>query len=114
MERLNEFEFSILNRLASKYKFLADHIPFLRVKDREITGVGMYVNLIYSVDGKSLQWIDPPDASLTTNEKIEISGLKFGLGYEVDITAGRIKYIEIFTYGEVWDGLVTDFSFKSL
>jgi hypothetical protein len=37
-----------------------------------------------------------------------MDGLQYGLGYEVNIMKGKIKFIELFTYGEEWDGIIPD------
>jgi hypothetical protein len=80
--------------------------------NRENTGVGMYVNFCYS-DAK-IKPLNLPDTSISTNENIAIKGLRYGLGYEVDISKGRINFIEFITYGEQWNGIVSDFTFSNL
>jgi len=111
MEKLNKFELSILERLSKKYHGIKNHIPHLRVLNREFTGVGMYVNLCY-IDSKELVTnLEILDGAISSNENIEIKGLQNGLGYEVDVSEGRLKFIEIITYGENWDGYVGDYKF---
>lgn len=44
MHELNKLEYSILDRLSTKYPLIKDHIPFLKIYSRENTGVGMYIN----------------------------------------------------------------------
>lgn len=113
MHDLNKFEFSILERLATKYPFVKEHLPFLKVEGREKTGVGMYVNFTYNNPPKELR-AKIGDASISTNETIGIDGLKYGLGYEVDISDGRLKFMELFTYGEEWNGITGDhFTFET-
>jgi len=108
MEKLNKLEKSILERLATKYPNIKFQIPSLEVQSREITGVGMYINLSYrNPIGKMLD-LEIDNASISTNETIEIEGLKYGLGYEVDVTDGKLKFIELVTYGEEWDGNISD------
>jgi hypothetical protein len=58
-----------------------------------------------------LEPIHPENASISTNEIIEIDGLKFGLGYEVDVSEGKLRFIELITYGEGWDGNIGNFRF---
>ena len=113
MKKLNTLELAILNRLADKYPSVKLHIPFLQVKTRENTGVGMYVNFSYSGSPVDLKTIEPSMGAISTNDNIEIKGLKFGLGYEVDITDSKINFIEIITYGEEWDGDATDFRIQT-
>lgn len=105
MENLNELELSILNELSFKHPSITCHIPFLRVLNREITGVGMYVNLCYLETTKNIPSIDISVCAISTNESIKVPNLKYGLAYEVNITDDRIDFIEFVTYGnEVWDG----------
>ncbi len=113
MEKLNKLEKSILERLAIKYPNIKLHIPFLEVQSRESTGVGMYINFSYHKPIEKMLDLEIDNASISTNETIEIEGLKYGLGYEVDVTDSKIKFIELITYGEEWNGNISDnFLFK--
>lgn len=110
MEKINKFESVVLSTLAEKYPFLNEHIPYLRIKNREITGVGMYVNFDYSQEIK-IKDMDFYNVSLSTNENIEIDNLKYGLGFELDITNGMVNFLEFITYGgECWDGVIKEFN----
>ncbi|MGL6069305.1 MAG: hypothetical protein ACRC0I_11110, partial [Sediminibacterium sp.] len=84
MENLNKLELELLNRISDKYPIVKSHIPLLKVKSRQVTGVGMYVNFGYTVD--IVNKLDILNSSLSTNEIIQIDGLRNGLNYEVDIT----------------------------
>lgn len=108
MEKLNKLEKSILERLATKYPDIKLHIPFLKVETREITGVGMYINFSYYKSIEKVLDFEIDNASISTNETIEIEGLKYGLSYEVDVTDGRINFIALVTYGEEWNGDIPD------
>jgi len=110
MEELNKLELAVLHSLVKQYPSLKEHIPYLKVRDREITGVGMYVSFIYSEFEDVIKNIEIISASLSTDENIEIEGLEFGLGFEVDITDGKINFIEFINYGEDWDGSFTEFN----
>ncbi len=110
MDDLNKLELSILERLSNKYPEIKNHIPHLKILNRENTGVGMYVNFTYS---NEIEPLNLPDSSISTNENIEIQGLQYGLGYEVDISKGRLNFIEFITYGEQWDGMINDFTLKN-
>lgn len=111
MEQLNKLELSILKRLSINYPSIKNHIPDLRVKIRKNTGVGMYINFYYVNEPLSL---NIADSSISSNETIEMAGLKYGLAYEVDITSGKINFIELVTYGEEWNGEISDdFAFTS-
>ena len=108
MNELSNLEVILLNGLEQKYPSLKSHIPFLKVKDREITGVGMYLNFEYvNSDGKIK--FEDINALFSNEENIQINNLKYGLGYVIDITDGEIKYIEFITYGESWNGIFGDY-----
>ncbi len=111
MEKLNDLEITLLERISLKYPSIKKHIPFLEVSGREFTGVGMYVNFCYTKSIDDIPKLEISDGSLSTNENINIDGLKYGLGYEVDITNGMIKFIELITYGEEWNGEFRDYKF---
>jgi hypothetical protein len=108
MGELNKLEHAVLERLSDKYPKIKKHIPYLRVRNREITGVGMFVNFYY-LNENNIELLDIPDSSISTNENIGIQNLKYGLGYEVDVSKGKINFIEFITYGENWNGIVSDF-----
>lgn len=112
MDNLSKLEISIFYKLSVKYPTIKQHLPFLRVLNREITAVGMYVNFFYSQSIKSIPSLELSNGSISTNENIEIEGLKYGLGYEVDISDGMIKFIEFITYGEEWDGDFKNYKFN--
>jgi len=106
MDELNKLEKAILERLAGKYPKVKQHIPFIKVESRENTGVGMYINFTYYSNNNKILDLGINNAAISTNESIEIEGLKYGLSYEVDISDGKIKFIELVTYGEEWDGII--------
>jgi hypothetical protein len=108
MAELNKLEKSILERLATKYPNIRLHIPLLEVESREITGVGMYINFSYCKPVEKTLNLEIDNASVSTNESIKMEGLKYGLSYEVDVTEGKIKFIELVTYGEEWNGNISD------
>ncbi|WP_395057911.1 hypothetical protein [Flavobacterium sp.] len=86
------------------------HIPIIKVLNRKITGVGMYVNFYYP-DTLIIPSLEIEEASISTNENIEVENLEYGLGYELDISNGKIKFIEFVTYGEEWDGNFVGYKF---
>lgn len=104
MKYLNKLETELLERLSIQYEDIKEHIPYLLVVDREITGVGMYVNLTYS--NEHIKKLGTANGAISTNENIEMKNLQYGLGYEVNINNGMIEFIEFITYGEEWDGQI--------
>jgi hypothetical protein len=113
MDELNQFELAILNKIADEYSILKIHIPFLIVKSREATGVGIYVHFSYKGQPNNIVLIDPGGYfALSSMDTLEMEGLKYGLAYEISITDGLIDFLELVTYGEDWDGTIRNFCFK--
>ena len=112
MEPLNSLELLIFDRLSGKYPSIKHHIPFLRVLNREFTGVGMYVNFCYLETAVNISPLDLSRFPISTNENIIIPTLQYGLGYEVVIDDGKINFIEFVTYGEKWDGNMDNYLIK--
>lgn len=112
MKNLNALELAILERLFVKFPSIKLHIPLLKILSRENTGVGMFVNFSYSGVLQSVPDFEIVDGVISTNENIHIDSLKYGLGYEVDISAGRINFIEFITYSEEWDGDTAEFKLR--
>lgn len=108
MQQLTNLESTLLNGLIQKYPTLKSHIPYLKVKERKITATGMEVNFEYLNAEEELSFEDI-NALFSGEEYIEIKSLKQGLGYVIDITDGKISYIEFTTYGEKWNGKLDDY-----
>jgi len=114
MEELNVFELSILGRLAVKYPNIKPHIPLLQVLNREITGVGMYVNFCYSEQTDDVLRLNHLSYDLmSTDDTIQVTGLEHGLAWVVYISDGKIDFMELVTYGEAWDGNIENCYFCS-
>jgi hypothetical protein len=111
MEDLNNFEKEILTRFSNKYDFLKSHLPYLAIKNREYTGVGLYINFFYT---KNVESLPLTEASISTDEIINIRGLKYGLFFEMVISDGKIDFIEFVTVDEMWDGNFLDYSFEPI
>ncbi len=103
MENLNTLEQILLDRLSLRYPIVKLHMPFLKVLNRECTGVGMYVNFEDYELPRDIPQIEVYLGVISTNENIEIKGLEYGLGYELCIEGGKISFFEFITYGEDWD-----------
>jgi hypothetical protein len=114
MDELNDFEIALLKRVSLKHPSIKNHLPFLRVSSRKFTGVGMYVNFYYLTSNCKIPDLDILNGVMGINEQIKIEGLVYGLGYEIDVTDGLIRFIELITYGEEWNGLINDYSFPKL
>jgi len=108
MHNLTELELQLLSGLIAKYPLLTTHIPFLKVSKRDIKSDGMFVLFEY-IDFDNQPIAEDMNALFSNEEKIEIKNLKNGLGYVIDITFGKIDYIEFMTYGEKWDGKMTEY-----
>jgi hypothetical protein len=83
------------------------HIPYLRVKSRKATGVGMYVHFAYTEEAKSINYINKLYTS--TSGYLKMEGLKDGLINDINFTDGKLDFIELVTYDEPWDGVIREF-----
>lgn len=106
MENLNALEVVLIGGLVQKYPQMEAHVSHLRVSKRELTSTGLCIHIDYQ---DFEQEVEPINALFSNSENIEITGLKKGLGYVIDITNGIIQYIELVTYGEKWNGKIGDF-----
>jgi hypothetical protein len=111
MEPPNDFELvlveTVLSEQRDKHPQLWKQIPYLRVRSREYTGVGCYVNFGLSEGGIRLADLDCREAIFTVNKRVEMEPLPYGLGFAVDIEGGCIAFLELFTYGPVeWNGRI--------
>ena len=106
MDELTTLETTLLNGLTEKYAPLKSHLPHLRVAKRQKAGFSLYVYFAY-VDFN--EETTPINALFSDGQKIVISQLKEGLSYVVDVTAGRIEYLEFSSYKEDWDGKINDY-----
>jgi hypothetical protein len=98
---------SILDEQKGKYPALYEQIPLLGVRSRELTGVGGYVHFELPDDPKVPTESGQPDVMLTTNKMIEMDSPPSGMAFALDVTAGRINFLELVTFGdERWDGTV--------
>jgi hypothetical protein len=115
MEHLNNFELDILTRAAKTLPELQRHIPNLRIQHRRITGVGMYIDFVYiNQNDDDLLGIPPINGPIEGDKIIEIPSLQYGLGYEIEITKGKVSYIEVYSFDEPWDGTLENYSIRPL
>ncbi|MCW3126936.1 MAG: hypothetical protein JWO03_2594 [Bacteroidetes bacterium] len=110
MEPLNEFELAILQKLVSDYPVIGKHVPYLRVKERKVTGTAMYISLAYTAEAESLDFI--PLKHLSTKGYLKMDGLQDGLIDGTTVIDGRIDKIELMTYDEPWDGEIRAFRWE--
>lgn len=106
MEDLNLLESTLVTLIieehAVRYLEFVFHIPLLKIKNREFTGVGSYSNFLYS---KKIKFDNVIDTAISSNKSLIIPCLKNELSYELAITNGMINYLEIVTNGnEEWNG----------
>ena len=106
MKELNELEKTLLEGLTNKYPQFTPHIPHLKVSERKLTGIGMNVEIVYEDFNDEF---DDTNALFSNGKNIEVKGLKEGLSYVIDVTAGQITSIEFSTYNEKWDGKLTEY-----
>ena len=109
MEALNHFEESILEKLALDNPVIRKHIRYLQVRERKLTGTGMYVYFIYTPGAPTLDYIQRLQVSATGYLKME--GITDGLIDSLNIADGKIDFLQLVTYDEPWDGTIRAFRF---
>jgi hypothetical protein len=100
MNKINDFEnailLAILDDNSIRFPFLKDHYPYLYVASRELTGVGLYSNFGYLENN-----LTPNDtnANLGSHKRFIVKGFENELSYELNITHGKINFLELVTNG---------------
>ena len=75
------------------------------VLSREFTGVGSYTNF------RCDEVVPGASAPLGIDEPIQMPGVKNGLDAILFFEGGKVKFLEIVTFGsEPWDGVIDGFS----
>jgi hypothetical protein len=87
--------------LIAKRNWPTFRLSGLRVTRREDTGVGRYVYLDDSLNQPLADGAYGPEPGRT----IDMQGVQHGLDFVVDVSSGRINYLELVTCGDDgWDG----------
>ena len=114
---LNKLEFALLQEIL-KYNYNKDnidyllaHIPFISVEKREFTGVGFYVNFEYTKDDY-LRIDQKISMSLSSSKSLKFDTFQEYFSCELDVSNGRINYLEIVTYKSGWNGLYNSFELE--
>jgi|TARA_B110000967_G_C18892861_1_gene568548 hypothetical protein len=114
-KKINKIEKAILMEVArfniKEYPCIEEHINYLTIKNRERTGVGQYIYFSYLESDLEIQNCMSKDTTLSADRSLEIDTLEFGLNYELNITKGRLDFLELVTNGEDWNGDVGKFEF---
>ncbi|HEV8512733.1 MAG TPA: hypothetical protein VGQ59_05635 [Cyclobacteriaceae bacterium] len=109
MDDLNILEREVLKAIVDEHAIklpgFQEHFAKLKVKGREYTGVGLYTNFQYQSIKMAVK-----DIALSSKKRLLIKGLKYELSYELNLTDGKIHFLEIVTNGnESWDGQAETF-----
>ncbi len=116
-KHLNKLERAIISEIVKfnkkEYSSIELHIPYLNIKFREATGIGMYVHFEYSKEGGNFNIDNSEEICLSSNKQLELDNLEYGLNYELNITNGKFDFLELVTNGEDWDGSYEYFEFSN-
>ncbi len=98
----NEFEVAILERILADHADVHVDISGLHVLSRTFTGVGSYTTFLTAKGGER--------RILRTAARIDVAGLRDGLGNVVFMSGDELEMLELYTYGdEKWDGVYAGF-----
>ena len=104
----NEFELSVLDRLASKEPALRGAVGQLHVLSRKFTGVGSYTNFACEDSSAAAS-----DKQVGLDELITMPGVPNGMGAVLFCKGDRPKCLEVFTYGhDHWEGVYEGFTIE--
>ena len=94
---LNEFETAILRQISRDNPTVLQSISDLSVLSREFTGVGSYTKF------RSAETSEPR-THLSLDLLIEMPGVPIGMGAVLFLVDSKPQELEIYTYGDPWDG----------
>ncbi|PWS29015.1 hypothetical protein DHW03_04055 [Pedobacter yonginense] len=108
MVALNEKELLILETLvegnAEKFGFLKSHFESLYVESRKTTGTSLTITFGYLKNFDDEEFVN---ALISAEPKLICPNLKNELTYCLDITNGKMDFLEVATNGnEIWDGVL--------
>jgi hypothetical protein len=106
MTELKEFERLLLKTIikdnSEKFGYLFEHLDFIKVETAKTTGTGLYINFVYL---KEFQKEEFENGLLSAGSKLTAPNLKNELTYCLDVTNGKMDFLEIVTNEkENWDG----------
>lgn len=87
---------AIINENRSNFSFLEEHYPYLYVKSREYTNMGIYINFGYIRQFHSRDI----NVLLSSGETLIADNLENELSYILAVTDGKINFIEIVANGD--------------
>ncbi|TCD27158.1 hypothetical protein EZ456_11620 [Pedobacter psychrodurus] len=107
MTELNELELLLLKTIikgnSDKFNYLLAHLDFIRIESAKSTGTGLYVTFVYLKEFEQEE--EFVNGLLSAEPKLTTPNLKNELTYCLDVTNGKIDYLEILTNEkENWDG----------
>ncbi|WP_299213510.1 hypothetical protein [uncultured Dokdonia sp.] len=117
VDYLNKLEFAIIQEVfkskttSKENLFLLEYLPFLKVVERDFTGVGLYVKFDYD-NIKQIEFNENLNANLSSNKSLKFDSFEEYFSFELSIDKGKFNYIEIVTYDDGWDGKYDSFSFE--
>jgi hypothetical protein len=103
----NELEQAILARLARQEASLAPLLGRLHVLSREFTGVGSFTS--FRCDASEAIETTAP---LELEAEIRLPGVAHGMGALLFFEGDQPSMLELYTYGELWDGVYAGFSIE--
>ncbi|WP_316825295.1 hypothetical protein [Pedobacter miscanthi] len=110
MTELKDFELLLLKTIIKanldKFSYLSDHLDFIKIETSKTTGTGLYLNFVYLKEFEEEEFVN---GLLSAEEKLTALNLKNELTYCLDVTNGKMDFLEIVTNEkEIWDGNLED------
>ena len=107
MTELNEFELLLLNTIiennAEKFQYLSEHLDFIKIETKKSTDTCLYISFVYLKEFPQEEEFE--NGLLSAEQKLSAPNLKNDLTYCLDVTNGKMDFLEIVTNEkEIWDG----------
>jgi len=107
MTELSEFELLLLNTIikdnSEKFQYLSEHLDFIRIENTKATATGLSLSFVYLKEFPQEEEFE--NGLLSAEPKLNTPYLKNELTYCLDVTNGKMDFLEIVTNEkENWDG----------
>jgi hypothetical protein len=110
MEPLGKFELTLIKDAIDsdvKLEPLKKQVPFLLIESRKFNSAGGYINFYFNGDENLID--SKIDSLMGGNYELKISPSELMMGHVIYVVNGFIKFLELYTFDEVWDEKIEGF-----
>jgi len=118
MNYLNSLEFAIIQDVLKSNilkktltQDLLKHLLYIRVKERKLSQVGMYIHFEY-IKNFNFEIDKNINLSLSSDNTVKFNNFDDLFSFELNFNNGLFNYIELVTYSNNWSGKYDSFIIK--